>query len=238
MSHVSYATATEEKLAEINRELGKGDTLDAIKWAYRTFQDDLLYSCSFGAEAMVLIDMISDVKKDARILFLDTQLHFRDTYELIDKVRERYPDLRIKVKQPKLTLAQQAEAHGEALWTRQPDLCCQIRKVEPMDEELRGAVAWMSGLRREQSPTRAHVQFVNRDDKFQSLKICPLIHWKEEEVWQYIRMFELPYNPLHDLNYPSIGCAPCTRAVAPGEDSRAGRWAGQGKTECGLHLAK
>lgn len=238
MSHVSYATATEEKLAEINRELGKGDTLDAIKWAYRTFQDDLLYSCSFGAEAMVLIDMISDVKKDARILFLDTQLHFRDTYELIDKVRERYPDLRIKVKQPKLTLAQQAETHGEALWTRQPDLCCQIRKVEPMDEELRGAVAWMSGLRREQSPTRAHVQFVNRDDKFQSLKICPLIHWKEEEVWQYIRMFELPYNPLHDLNYPSIGCAPCTRAVAPGEDSRAGRWAGQGKTECGLHLAK
>ncbi|WNC13364.1 phosphoadenylyl-sulfate reductase [Brevibacillus brevis] len=238
MSHVSYATATEEKLAEINRELGKGDTLDAIKWAYRTFQDDLLYSCSFGAEAMVLIDMISDVKKDARILFLDTQLHFRDTYELIDKVRERYPDLRIKVKQPKLTLDQQAEAHGEALWTRQPDLCCQIRKVEPMDEELRGAVAWMSGLRREQSPTRAHVQFVNRDDKFQSLKICPLIHWKEEEVWQYIRMFELPYNPLHDLNYPSIGCAPCTRAVAPGEDSRAGRWAGQGKTECGLHLAK
>ncbi|QRG66254.1 phosphoadenylyl-sulfate reductase [Brevibacillus choshinensis] len=239
MSNWNYRTASDERLAVINQELGKGDTLDVIKWAYQTFQDDLVYSCSFGAEAMVLIDMISDVKKDARIVFLDTHLHFQQTYDLIERVRERYPFLNISVREPELTLAEQAAAHGDELWLRQPDLCCQIRKVEPMDQALRGAVAWMSGLRREQSPTRAQVQFVNRDEKFESLKICPLIHWKSEEVWQYIRIFELPYNTLHDQNYPSIGCAPCTRAVAPGEDSRAGRWAGHsGKTECGLHLAK
>lgn len=238
MSNWSYATATEERLTAVNAELAKGDTLDVIKWAYQTFGDDLIYSSSFGAEAMVLIDMISDVKKDARVTFLDTHLHFAETYALIEKVRERYPDLRITIKEPDLTLAEQAAAHGDELWSRQPDLCCQIRKVEPMDKALRGAVAWMSGLRREQSATRAQVQFVNRDEKFQSLKICPLIHWKSEEVWQYIRIFELPYNPLHDQNYPSIGCAPCTRPVAPGEDERAGRWAQLGKTECGLHLSK
>ncbi|MDF2678931.1 MAG: phosphoadenylyl-sulfate reductase [Brevibacillus sp.] len=239
MSSWSYATATDERLAVINQQLGKGDTLDVIKWAYQTFQDDLIYSCSFGAEAMVLIDMISDVKKDAQIIFLDTHLHFKETYELIEKVRARYPHLHITIKQPELTLAQQAAAHGDELWLSQPDLCCQIRKVEPMDQSLRGAAAWMSGLRREQSATRASVDFVNRDEKFESLKICPLIHWKSEEVWQYIRIFELPYNSLHDQNYPSIGCAPCTRAVAPGEDSRSGRWAAHaGKTECGLHLAK
>lgn len=239
MSHWSYATATDERLAAINAELAKGDTLDVIKWAYQTFGDELIYSCSFGAEAMVLIDMISDVKKNAAIVFLDTHLHFQETYDLIEKVRARYPHLRITVKEPKLSLTQQAAAYGEELWQRQPDLCCQLRKVEPMEQALRGAAAWLSGLRREQSQTRAHVQFVNRDEKFESLKICPLIHWKSEEVWQYIRIFELPYNDLHDRQYPSIGCAPCTRAVAPGEDPRAGRWATHaGKTECGLHVAK
>lgn len=238
MSSWSFATATEERLAAINQELAQGDTVDVIKWAYKTFGDGLVYSCSFGAEGIVLIDLISGVKKDARVTFLDTNLHFSETYELIERVRDRYPDLRLTIKQPDMTLEEQAQAHGDELWSRQPDLCCQIRKVEPLDSALRGAVAWMSGLRREQSATRAHVQFVNRDEKFQSLKICPLIHWKWEEVWQYIRMFELPYNPLHDQSYPSIGCAPCTRPVAEGEDSRAGRWANQGKTECGLHIAR
>jgi len=238
MSSLNFSSATTERLTAINKELAKGDTLEVIKWAYDTFSDELIYSCSFGAEAMVLLDMISDVKKDARVTFLDTHLHFPETYALIEKIRARYPDLRLTIKEPALSLAQQAAAHGEELWQSQPDLCCQIRKVAPMESVLKGAVAWMSGLRREQSATRADVQFVNRDDKFQSLKICPLIHWKAEEVWQYIRIFELPYNALHDQSYPSIGCAPCTRPVQEGEDERAGRWSQLGKTECGLHLAK
>ncbi|MGN7469777.1 phosphoadenylyl-sulfate reductase [Brevibacillus sp. SAFN-007a] len=238
MSRLHYDTATDEQLAAINKSLAKGDTMDVIKWAYETFADDLVYSCSFGAEAMVLLDMISDVKKDARVTFLDTHLHFPETYALIEKVRARYPDLQLTIKEPSLSLAEQAAEYGDELWATKPDLCCHLRKVQPMESVLKGTVAWMSGLRREQSATRANVQFVNRDEKFQSLKICPLIHWKAEEVWQYIRMFELPYNALHDQSYPSIGCAPCTRPVQAGEDERAGRWAHLGKTECGLHLAK
>ncbi|MGZ0050384.1 phosphoadenylyl-sulfate reductase [Brevibacillus gelatini] len=238
MSRLHYDTVTAEQLAEINKSLAKGDTIDVIKWAYETFGDDLVYSCSFGAEAMVLIDMISGVKKDARVTFLDTHLHFPETYELIENVRARYPDLQLTIKEPELSLAEQAAEYGDELWATKPDLCCHLRKVQPMESVLKGTVAWMSGLRREQSATRADVQFVNRDEKFQSLKICPLIHWKAEEVWQYIRGFGLPYNVLHDQSYPSIGCAPCTRPVKPGEDERAGRWANLGKTECGLHLAK
>ena len=238
MSSLRYSSATSEQLAQVNKSLGKGDTIDVIKWAYETFSDELIYSCSFGAEAMVLLDMISGVKKDARVTFLDTHLHFPQTYALIEQIRVKYPELRLTIKEPALSLSQQADIHGEELWKSQPDLCCQIRKVDPMESVLKGAVAWMSGLRREQSATRADVQFVNRDEKFQSLKICPLIHWKTDEVWQYIRMFDLPYNPLHDQSYPSIGCAPCTRPVKEGEDSRAGRWSQLGKTECGLHLAK
>ncbi|MGG1663566.1 phosphoadenylyl-sulfate reductase [Brevibacillus sp. NRS-1366] len=238
MNSLNFSSATPERLTAINKDLAKGDTLEVIKWAYENFSDELIYSCSFGAEAMVLLDMISDVKKDARVTFLDTHLHFPETYTLIEKIRAKYPDLHLTIKEPTLSLDEQAAAHGEELWKSQPDLCCQIRKVDPMESVLKGAVAWMSGLRREQSATRADVQFVNRDEKFQSLKICPLIHWKAEEVWQYIRIFELPYNALHDLSYPSIGCAPCTRPVKEGEDERAGRWSHLGKTECGLHLAK
>ncbi|GAA4703420.1 phosphoadenylyl-sulfate reductase [Brevibacillus fulvus] len=231
-----YDTLSDERLAAVNQQLGKGDTLDVIKWAYKTYGDELVYACSFGAEGVVLLDLISQVKKDARIFFLDTDLHFPETYELIERVRSRYPSLQIAMVQPELSLAEQAAAYGDELWKRQPDMCCQLRKVRPLERVLTGATAWMSGLRREQSPTRANVQFVNRDERFRSVKICPLIHWKWDEIWQYIRMFELPYNPLHDRQYPSIGCAPCTKAVAAGEDLRAGRWSESGKTECGLHL--
>jgi phosphoadenosine phosphosulfate reductase len=234
---LSYATWTEETLASLNRELEKGDTLDVIKWAYREFGDELVYACSFGAEGIVLLDLISQVRKDASILFLDTHLHFRETYELIERVRENYPSLQINVVEPKQSLDEQAAEYGAELWKRNPDLCCKLRKVEPLAGALTGVTAWMSGLRREQSPTRAHIQYVNVDHKFRSLKICPLIHWSWEDVWNYIRAFGLSYNVLHDQGYPSIGCATCTLPVEGGGDSRAGRWASSGKTECGLHQA-
>jgi len=234
---LSYATGTEEWLASLNEELAKGDTLDVIKWAYRQFGDELVYACSFGAEGMVLLDLISQVRQNATVLFLDTHLHFRETYDVIQRVRETYPSLRINVVEPKQSLAEQAAVYGDELWKRNPDLCCKLRKVEPLTEALSGARSWMSGLRREQSSTRAAIQFVNLDHKFQSLKICPLIHWSWEDVWNYIRTFSLPYNVLHDQRYPSIGCATCTLPVAGGGDSRAGRWASSAKTECGLHQA-
>lgn len=233
---LSFQTLTEQEFAEINQVLSAKDTMDVIRWGYENFGEELVYACSFGAEGMVLLDLIAKVQKDAKIVFLDTNLHFSETYALIDRVQKRYPTLRIERVQPQLTLDEQAKTHGDELWKTNPDLCCQLRKIQPLRKALSEGRAWLSGLRRDQSPTRANTLYVNRDKKFESIKICPLIHWKWSDVWDYIRLYELEYNSLHDQGYPSIGCAPCTQPVEGNEDSRAGRWANANKTECGLHL--
>lgn len=207
--------------------------LEVLQWAYGHYGEELVYACSFGIEGSVLVDLISQVKPDARVVFLDTELHFQETYEVIEKVKKRYPQLRIEMKKPDLTLLEQAKKHGDELWKRNPNLCCQIRKVAPLEETLSGASAWLSGLRREQSATRKDVQYINKDNRFKSVKICPLIHWTWKEIWRYAHKNNLPYNILHDQGYPSIGCQPCT--LPADGDGRSGRWSGQGKTECGLH---
>ncbi|MGM0903855.1 MAG: phosphoadenylyl-sulfate reductase [Bacillota bacterium] len=210
--------------------------LGVLEWAYRVYpKNQIVYASSFGAEAIVLIDLIQQVKHDAHIVFLDTDLHFPETYDVIKKIQEKFPTLRIEMKKPELSLDEQREKFGSALWKRDPNKCCEIRKVIPLRETLSAKQAWISGLRREQSPTRANTEFVNKDDKFKNIKLCPLIHWTWDEVWDYIREKDLPYNQLHDQNYPSIGCFPCTQPVGDDGDSRAGRWSGSGKTECGLH---
>jgi phosphoadenosine phosphosulfate reductase len=207
-----------------------------LEWAYRQYPEDkIVYASSFGAEAIVLIDLIQQVKPDAHIVFLDTGLHFPETYDVIDKIEARFPSLKIERKQPALSLDEQRAEYGSALWKRDPNQCCQIRKVIPLRETLTTKEAWISGLRRDQSPTRKDTQFLNKDEKFENIKICPLIHWTWDEVWSYIREKELPYNLLHDQDYPSIGCFPCTQPAGTNGDSRAGRWAGSGKIECGLH---
>ena len=210
--------------------------LFVLQWAYSTYsENEIVYASSFGAEAMVLIDLIQQIRPDARVVFLDTSLHFLETYEVIDKIESRFPLLRIERKHPALTLEEQAAQFGSALWKRNPNKCCELRKVIPLRETLTTKQAWISGLRREQSPTRANTEFINKDEKFKNIKICPLIHWTWDDVWSYIRNRDLPYNQLHDEKYPSIGCFPCTRPVLEDGNSRAGRWAGMGKTECGLH---
>lgn len=207
-----------------------------LAWAYHQYPEDkIVYASSFGAEAIVLIDLIQQVKPDAHIVFLDTGLHFPETYDVIDKIEARFTSLKIERKQPALSLDEQRAEYGSALWKRDPNQCCQIRKVIPLRETLTTREAWISGLRRDQSPTRKDTQFLNKDEKFGNIKICPLIHWTWDEVWSYIREKELPYNLLHDQDYPSIGCFPCTQPAGTNGDSRAGRWAGSGKTECGLH---
>jgi phosphoadenosine phosphosulfate reductase len=207
-----------------------------LEWAYHSYPgEEIVYASSFGAEAIVLIDLIQQVKPDADIVFLDTGLHFPETYEVIDRIEERFPTLRIERKQPNLSLDDQAERYGSALWKREPNQCCNIRKVIPLRETLAGKHAWISGLRREQSLLRANTEFINKDEKFQSIKICPLIHWTWDDVWSYIKKKGLPYNILHDHHYLSIGCFPCTQPTGTSGDSRAGRWAGSIKTECGLH---
>ncbi|HJV47246.1 MAG TPA: phosphoadenylyl-sulfate reductase [Bacillota bacterium] len=234
-SEFTYFTLTDTDLNRINEELAGKDALDAIKWAYQNYGEELIYACSFGAEGIVLIDLIHRVRPDAQVVFLDTNKHFKETYELIEKVKNRYPTLQIKIVEPDLSLEQQAEIHGDELWKKNSDLCCSIRKIQPLSRTLTGAKAWMSGLRREQSATRAATQYVNRDHRFQSIKVCPLIHWTWDDIWTYIKLYNLDYNPLHDQNYPSIGCETCTLPVEGGGDSREGRWSNSGKTECGLH---
>ncbi|MCC5800755.1 phosphoadenylyl-sulfate reductase [Rossellomorea vietnamensis] len=209
--------------------------LDVLKWTYDHYGDEVVYACSFGIEGIVLIDLISKVKPQATIVFLDTGVHFKETYEIIEKVKKAYPELTIHMKKPQLTLKEQAEAYGDKLWETKPNQCCQIRKLDPLNETLSKGQAWISGLRREQSPTRQHVEFINKDDKFQSVKICPLIHWTWKEIWRYTHKHNLSYNPLHDQGYPSIGCFHCTTPAIDVNDLRSGRWKGKGKTECGLH---
>lgn len=230
---LTYENWDQEKVRQILEQ--HSDYLEILKWALEHYHDEIIYACSFGAEGMVMLDILSKLPRSAPVIFLDTGLHFPETYQLIEKAKRRYPSLKISMVKPKLTLEEQKARYGDSLWKKNPDLCCHIRKVLPMQDALKNAKAWISGLRREQSPSRKNIQFINRDEKFKKIKICPLIHWTWEDILTYIRLHKLPYNPLHDRGYPSIGCAPCTRPVSDGEDFRAGRWSGHNKTECGLH---
>lgn len=232
MSEKSWRPA---ELAEISKELeGQGPAL-ALQWAFEQFPvDAIALACSFGAEDVALVDMVAKVKPAARLFYLDTNFLFDETYEVIEQVRAKY-DIRMTQVLPLLTPQEQIEKHGDELWKRDPDACCGVRKVEPLKRVLETLQAWITGIRREQSPTRANAQVIEWDAKFNLVKINPLVAWTEKDVWTYIMENQVPYNPLHDQGYPSIGCTHCTRAVQPGEDPRAGRWSGHQKTECGLH---
>ncbi|MED1723375.1 phosphoadenylyl-sulfate reductase [Brevibacillus parabrevis] len=207
---------------------------DVLVLAVENFAGNLVLASSFGAEDVVLIDMLHKLAPTIPVFYLDTNKHFAETYETRDKLQERYQTKFIQVL-PQMTLAEQEEKHGEKLWETDPNLCCQIRKVEPLQRVLSGYGAWITGIRRDQAPTRAHAKKVEWDDKFNLVKFNPLADWTMDQVWEYIHANQVPYNPLHDRYYPSIGCSVCTRPVFPGQDPRAGRWAGFDKTECGLH---
>ncbi|SFD89808.1 phosphoadenylylsulfate reductase (thioredoxin) [Lentibacillus persicus] len=230
---VTYSNFSGDPFKDMDPADDTKGALNVLEWAYESHGDSVVYACSFGAEGIVLIDLISRVKKDAKIVFLDTEIHFQETYDLIDDIKEKHPELRIEMKKPDLTLEEQANQYGSALWNRQPDQCCFIRKVKPLEDALTGVPAWISGLRREQSPSRSKTDFVNKDERFESIKVCPLIHWTWDDVWNHIHENALPYNELHDHGYPSIGCIPCTSPASG--DSRSGRWEGMNKTECGIH---
>ena len=199
----------------------------------------IVLACSFGAEDVVLVDMIQRIDRSVPLFYLDTDFLFPETYETRDQIVERYELQPMKVIQVKslLTPERQAEQYGDALWTKDPDRCCQLRKVEPLRRVLKGFDAWITGIRRDQSPTRANAKPIEWDDAFQLVKVNPLVTWTSADVWTYIKVYEVPYNKLHDHNYPSIGCTHCTKPVMPGEDPRSGRWEGSAKTECGLHKA-
>ena len=207
--------------------------------AIERYGQKMVLACSFGAEDVVLVDMVHRIDPSAPLFYLDTDFLFPETYATRDRIIERYQLKPAQVIQVKslLTPQQQAESHGDALWASHPDQCCQLRKVEPLTRVLKGYDAWITGIRRDQAPSRANAGLIEWDEKFTLIKVNPLARWTWADVWSYIKVYEVPYNPLHDHNYPSIGCTYCTAPVASGDDPRAGRWKNFAKTECGLHKA-
>lgn len=209
---------------------------EILAWALQRYKGRIALACSFGGPTgMVALDMAMEIDRSVPVYYLDTGLLFPETYALVDRIAERYDISPIAVR-PRLSLERQRERLGDALWTRDPERCCGIRKVEPQAEFLRGYGAWISGIRHDQSPWRRDASAVQWDENFSLVKVSPFVRWDESMIWTYIRAHGLPYNALHDRDYPSIGCVPCTRPVSAGEDARAGRWPDLAKTECGLHV--
>lgn len=215
-------------------ELGEASPSKILQWALDTFHHEVTLASSFGLEDVMLIDLLSRQVDSPDVFYLDTDLLFHETYQTIEAVKSRYR-LSLRRISPALSLQQQTDRYGEALWSRDPNLCCNLRKVVPLREALKGYRAWITGIRREQSPTRANAHVVEWDEKHGIIKINPLVMLKESAVRDYLTLHQVPYNPLHDQGMPSIGCMPCTRAILPGEDPRSGRWSGFDKKECGLH---
>jgi phosphoadenosine phosphosulfate reductase len=207
---------------------------EILRWAFATFGDDVAMATGFGVEGMALIDIASRINPNVQVFTGDTEFLFPETYDLIDRVEKRY-GIKVERLYSSLTPDEQALEYGPELWTRNPDRCCTVRKIEPLKTKLAQLRAWITAIRRDQTSVRAFARKIEWDIKFQLVKINPLADWSAPMVMSYIRENNVPYNSLHDRGYPSIGCTHCTRAVNPGEDSRAGRWAGFQKTECGLH---
>lgn len=208
---------------------------EVLQWAFRRFGKRVEMASGFGAEGMALIDIAARLNPDLRVFTIDTEFLFPETYQLIEIVKKRY-GITVERVQPRLTPEAQEEVYGPALWSTNPDHCCALRKVEPLKEKLAGLRAWITAIRRDQTAARASARKVEWDQKFQLVKINPIADWTTKDVWNYLHEHDVPYNPLHDQNFTSIGCTHCTRAIRPGEDPRAGRWSGFQKTECGLHL--
>jgi len=204
----------------------------ALRWAREAFGDRLVVASSMGDE--VLVHLASVEAPGVDVLFLDTGYHFAETIGTRDAVAAVY-DVNVRTLLPLLTIEQQAAEHGPDLWSRDPDACCAIRKVEPLERGLAQYDAWVTGMRREDAPTRRDIDVVGWDSRRDKPKLNPLAAWTQADVDAYAEANGVLMNPLRQVGYASIGCAPCTRPVAEGEDPRAGRWSGTGKTECGLH---
>jgi phosphoadenosine phosphosulfate reductase len=226
-----------ELLAELRREsdrLESAEPADVLAWAAGRFSPRLTMATAFGPEGMVLIHFLAEVAPDTHIFNLETGYQFPETLQLRDRIAERY-GIEVELKRPELTVEQYETAHGGPLYNSNPDQCCFDRKISVLRRSIAGMDAWISAIRRDQSNDRAQAPIVGWDKKFQLVKVNPLANWTKQQVWQMITDHDIPYNPLHDQGYTSIGCWPCTRSVMFGEDERAGRWSGTAKTECGLH---
>lgn len=208
------------------------DAFAAIAWAQEVFGPKVALASSMGDEA--LVHLAGRAAPGIDVLFIDTGYHFDETLLTRDAVSAAY-DVNVTTMLPLLSIAEQEQEHGADLFARHPDQCCAMRKVEPLERGLTHYQAWITGMRREDAPTRTDIPVVGWDAKRSMLKLNPLAACSQDDVDAYVALHDVLVNPLRDKGYPSIGCAPCTRAVNPGDDPRSGRWAGSTKTECGLH---
>lgn len=225
-------TDLEHRAHRAGRELDGAPAAEILRWAVRAFGSRLAVASSM--QDAVLVHLAAQVAPGIDVLFLDTGYHFAETLGTRDAVAASY-DVKVITLTARQSVAEQDAEHGPGLHDRDPDLCCGLRKVAPLDRALEGYDAWATGLRRVEAPTRAGTPVVSYDPRRGKVKVAPMAAWTDQDVEDYIAEHDILTNPLLSLGYPSIGCAPCTRAVAAGEDPRAGRWAGSAKTECGIN---
>jgi phosphoadenosine phosphosulfate reductase len=218
---------------DVAAEVEAMGTEEAISWAIETFHPRLRFAVSFQKTSSVIVDLAHRVEPSARFFYLDTELLFPETYATRDKLAAHYGIDFDRF--AGITLDEQKARHGANLWRRDPDACCGVRKVEAMREALDGADCWVSGIRRVDSENRANAAKFGWDKRFGLWKLNPLADWDDKRVWNHIKDHHVPYNPLHDQGFPSIGCMPCTSKPGDGEDARAGRWAGTDRSECGIN---
>jgi phosphoadenosine phosphosulfate reductase len=228
---------TDDLRAEIDRESARLESAspeEILRWATDRFAPRFTMATAFGPEGMVLIHMLAEIAPSTPIFNLDTGYQFKETLELREEVKRRY-GIAVEMKRADTTVEEYERQHGGPVYRSNPDQCCFDRKVKVLERAVVGMHAWASAIRRDQSPDRATAPIVGWDKKFNLVKVSPLANWTKQKIWAFITQHNIPYNPLHDQGYTSIGCWPCTRAVLLGEDERAGRWSGSAKTECGLH---
>ncbi len=224
-----------DQLAIVNRALAERPPQGVMRWAVDTFGPKLTMATAFGAEGCCLIHMLAEIEPNLRIFNLDTGYQFHETLELRERIKERY-GIEVEYIRPEMPVPEYEAEHGGPLYGHRPDQCCYDRKVLPLRRAVQGYDAWVSAIRGDQTAHRAAASLVQWDAKFSLVKVNPLLSWTKKDVWDFIARHKVPYNPLHEQGYPSIGCWPCTRPVAEGEDERGGRWAGTAKKECGLHV--
>jgi phosphoadenosine phosphosulfate reductase len=224
-------------IAEQSRRLEGRSPEEILEWAVERYFPRFTMATGLGPEGCVIISMLAKIEPRVYVFNLDTGYQFRETLELRDRMNEKY-GMRIDLQRPELSVADYERQNGGPVYVNDSDRCCNDRKIAVLHRVAVNYDAWATGIRRDQSLTRTDTPIVKWDKKFGLVKISPLAGWTKKDVWTRILSEDVPYNPLHDQNYPSIGCQPCTRAVQPGEDERAGRWSGSAKTECGLHTAR
>lgn len=223
------------ELARLNERFRGRPPEALLGWAAEQFGSQAALTCSFGGAAgMVLLDLVARHSLPIAVVFLDTDLLFPETYALAARAEARY-GIAINRRRPALSLAEQERRHGPELYASDPDTCCAVRKVAPLAEALSPYKAWVSGIRRDQTAQRAATEPLAWSAKHGLLKLSPLATWSERDVWSYVTANDVPYNPLLDRGFPSLGCAPCT-SPAGADNPRAGRWSGKAKTECGIHV--